>query len=210
MTPRKRLRTSRPFPGLFFVTHHFGTALVSASLPSMSPSASSESRTRAAGTGAPRTAMFFVQRGEETCRKRCIEIQEVLAVSMSDTKKYDIIVELMGLYTDEDSDVSLLTGVASPKQGPVLITDKTAVDIDPEARRASQASEPSSFSAGWKPPDQPPSSSTAAAVSLAGEPLGDSATTSDNRDWIEMSKQATLDLISHLQAAARADREHQI
>ena len=154
--------------------------------------------------------MFFVQRDEETCRKRCIDIQEVLVEAMPATKKFAIIVELMGLYTAEDSDASLLTGVASPKQGPVLITDKTAVDIDPEARRASQASEPSSFSAGWKPPDQPPSSSTAATASPAGEPLGVSATTSDKKALTDKNKQAALDRRSQLQAAARAHREHQI
>ena len=155
--------------------------------------------------------MFFVQRDEETCRKRCIDIQEVLVESMPATKKFSLIFELMDQYTDEDSDVNLLTGVAIPKQGPVSIPAKTAVVADPDARHASQVSEPSTKGArDGKPPDQPLSSSTAATATPAGEPRGASATTLYKAALIQKNKQAAVDRRSQLQAAAAREREQQI
>ena len=90
------------------------------------------------------------------------------------------------------------------------IPAKTAVVADPEARHASQVSEPSKGAQDGKAPDQPPSSSTAATATPAGEPRGASATTSDEAALIEKNKQAALDRRVQLQAASARDREQQI
>ena len=177
------------------------------SLPSRSPSASSECRTRAAGTRAPRAAMFWVQRDEETCRKRCIDIREVLAANMPATKKFGTIFTLMDQYTDEDSDVNLLMGVQIPTHGPVFIPPKKAVDEDPEARLAAQVCEPSSSSMEPKPSDQPPTSSSAATASSAGETRGATALSPDKAALIEKNKKAALERKSQMQAEVRRREE---
>ena len=64
---------------------------------------------------------FWVQRDEGVCRKRCREIQNILAESWPATKKFRDIFSLMDMYTDDDSDVALLDGVPIPKSGPVCI-----------------------------------------------------------------------------------------
>ena len=154
--------------------------------------------------------MFFGQRVEDTCRKRCIEIQEVLAESMPDKKKCSTIIELMDRYTDEDSKVNLMTGVAFPKRGAVFIPDKSAVVADPEARLASRVSGPSSCSTDGKPPDQPHSSSSAATTTPSGEPCGTSATTSDEAALIEKNKPGELYRRAQMQAAFARSKERQM
>jgi hypothetical protein len=154
--------------------------------------------------------MFFVQRDEETCRKRCIDIQEVLAESMPATKKFSTIFGLMDRYTDEDSDVQLLTGVAIPKQGPVYIPAQTAVVAVPEPRDDSQVSEPSRYSAVAKSPTPRPSCWAAATIAPACEPRGTLATAPDKAAVIAKNKQAALDRRVQLQAAAGRDREQDI
>jgi hypothetical protein len=72
-------------------------------------------------------AQFWVQRDESTCRKRCLEIQEVLSETGPATKKFQDIFGLMDKYTDEDSDVSLLDGLAIPSAGPVFVPASNVV-----------------------------------------------------------------------------------
>ena len=129
---------------------------------------------------------------------------------MPATKKFSTIFELMDRYTDEDSDVQLLTGVAIPKQGPVYIPAQTAVVAVPEPRDDSQVSEPSRCSAVAKSPAHPPSFWTAATTAPAGEPRGTVAAASDKAAVIAKNKQAALDRRVQLQAAAARDREQQI
>ena len=154
--------------------------------------------------------MFFVQRDEETCGKRCIEIQEVLAESMPATKKFGTISTLMDQYTDEDSDVNLLMGVRIPTHGPVIIPPKSELDQDPEARLAAQVSEPSSFLMEPKRPNQPPTSSTAATTSSAGETRGATATTSDKAALIEENRKVALERRSQMQAEARRGKDQKL
>ena len=154
--------------------------------------------------------MFFVQRDEETCRKRCIEIQEILADSMPATKKFGSMFTLMDHYTDEDSDVNLLMGVEIPKQGPVFIPSNTIVDKEPEARLAAQVSSPSSSSMEPKPPHQPATSSTAAAASPASESRGATALTSGKAALIEKNKKAALERRALIQAEAQRSAEQNI
>ena len=125
-------------------------------------------------------------------------------------EKVSTIIELMDRYTDEDSDVSLMTGVASPKQGPVFIPDETAVVADPEARHASRVSGPSTCSTDGKPPDQLHSSSTAATTTPAGEPRGASATTADEWALWEKKEQDAWDRRTRLQAAVIREKERRM
>ena len=157
------------------------------------------------------SAIFFVQRDEETCRKRCREIQEVLAEAMPATKKFGIIFQLVDQYTDEDSDVNLLTGVQMPTHGPVFIPAKTAEAEEPSAGLASVVPEPPSFSMDPKPPEQPASSSTAAnAMPAERRRRGAAALTADQVDLIDKNKKAALDRRSQLQAEARESSQQEI
>ena len=160
--------------------------------------------------GAMSSAIFFVQRDEETCRKRCMEIQEVLAEAMPATKKFGIIFQLVDQYTDEDSDVNLLTGVQMPTHGPVFIPAKTAEAEEPSAGLASVVPEPPSFSMDPKPPEQPASSSTAANAIPAAGSRGASALTADQVDLIDKNKKAALERRSQLQAEARESGQQDI
>ena len=160
--------------------------------------------------GAMSSAIFFVQRDEETCRKRCIEIQEVLAEAMPATKKFGIIFQLVDQYTDEDSDVNLLRGVQMPTHGPVCIPAKTAEAQEPAAGLACGVPEPLTSSMEPKPPDQPASSSTAATANPAGGSRGASALTADKVALIEKNKKAALERRSQLQAETRAGVEQHI
>ena len=161
--------------------------------------------------GAMSSAIFFVQRDEETCRKRCSEIQEVLAEAMPATKKFGIIFQLVDQYTDEDSDVNLLRGIQMPTHGPVCIPAKTAEAQEPAAGLASVVPEPPSFSMEPKPPEQPASSSTAAnANPLRTGSRGASALTADKMALIEKNKKPALERRSQLQAETRAGVEQHI
>jgi len=157
------------------------------------------------------SAIFFVQRDEETCRKRCSEIQEVLAEAMPPTKKFGIIFQLVDQYTDEDSDVNLLRGVQMPTHGPVFIPAKTAEAEEPSAGLASVVPEPPSFSMEPKPPEQPASSSTAAnANPLRTGSRGASALTADQVDLVNRNKKAALERRVQLQAEARESSQQDI
>lgn len=157
------------------------------------------------------SAIFFVQRDEETCRKRCSEIQEVLAEAMPATKKFGIIFQLVDQYTDEDSDVNLLRGVQMPTHGPVFIPAKTAEAQEPAAGLASVVPEPPSFSMEPKPPEQPASSSTAAnAIPAERRRRSAAALTADQMDLIDKNKKAALDRRSQLQAEGRESSQQEI
>ena len=156
------------------------------------------------------SAIFFVQRDEETCRKRCMEIQEVLAEAMPATKKFGMIFQLVDQYTDEDSDVNLSRGVQMPAHGPVCIPATTAEAQKPAAGLASVVPEPPSFSMEPKPPELPASSSTAATANPAAGSRGASALTADQVDLIEKNKKAALERRSQLQAEARESVQQHI
>ena len=154
--------------------------------------------------------MFFVNRDEETCRKRCFEIQEILADSMPAVKKFSTIFTLMDQYTDEGSDVNLLIGVKIPKEGPVFLTSKTIVESTPEGRLASQVREPSSSLKEPKPPHEPATSSTEATASPASASRGAMALTSDQAALIDTNKKAALERRALIQAEAQRISRQQI
>ncbi len=160
--------------------------------------------------GAMSSAIFFVQRDEETCRKRCMEIQEVLAEAMPASKKFGLIFQLVDQYTDEDSDVDLLRGVRIPTHGPVCIPANPAEPQEPAAGLASMVPEPPSFSVEPKPPELPASSSTAATANPAAGSRGASALTADQIDLIEQNKKVALERRSQLQAEAREGDQQRI
>jgi len=156
------------------------------------------------------SAIFFVQRDEETCRKRCMEIQEVLAEAMPATKKFGMIFQLVDQYTDEDSDVNLLKGVQIPAHGPVCIPPTTAEAEKPTAGLASVVPEPPSFASELKPPELPASSSTAATANPAAGSLGASALTAIQVELIDKNKKAALERRAQLHAEAREDDQQHI
>ena len=156
------------------------------------------------------SAIFFVQRDEETCKKRCIEIQEVLAGTEPATKKFGIIFQLMDEYTDEDSDMDLLRGVQIPQHGPVYIPAKTPEAQEPAAGLGSVVPEPLTSSMGPKPAHQPASSSTAATASPAGGSPRASALTADQLALIDKQKKAALERRSQVEADTRADVQQHI
>jgi hypothetical protein len=72
-------------------------------------------------------SMFWVQRGEEVCRKRCADIQAALSGEGSFNKKYRAVFALIDSYTDEDSNVDLLNGKTLSTSGPVWVDDPTQI-----------------------------------------------------------------------------------
>ena len=155
--------------------------------------------------------MWFVQRDEETCRKRCLEIQEVLVESMPFQKKFGTIFTLMDTYTDEDSDVNLLKGVKIPTNGPVYLSASAAGDKDTKARLDADIP----FQGLRDLPDQVLSSATAtSSTSASSSPAPEKRTavvlTAEQEETIAKNKKAAQEKKALLAAAAHQIKELEI
>jgi hypothetical protein len=106
--------------------------------------------------------MFWVQRGEEVCRKRCADIQAALSGEGSFNKKYGAVFALIDSYTDEDSNVDLLNGKTLSTSGPVWVDDPTQIGQpnDVTVREEVQKHAISNSSAGSSGPQPQPSTAS--------------------------------------------------
>ena len=156
------------------------------------------------------SAVFWIQRDEGTCRKRCRDIQEVLVENLPATKKFSMIFALMDQYTDEDSDVNLLSGVEISKSGPVCIPAKTAAGHAAQDLIPLTAPQPSCNSAVPLTPDQTDPAVIAAGALKPGEPRTAVAKSLPYSDVIEKNRQEALERRARQKAQARDSEQQQV